>query len=140
MSAEYFIDTSILVYANDRSDAVKREKAKRLVLDGLADETMALSAQVLSEFFVTVTRKIRVPLPESEAEQEIRLLHAADIVDFDFHLVVRAIDISRRHSLSYGIPSLWQRLKRPDALSFFLEDLGNGQSYGSVTVRNPFLK
>jgi predicted nucleic acid-binding protein len=71
MSAEYFIDTSILVYANDRSDAVKQEKAKRLVLDGLADETMALSAQVLSEFFVTVTRKIRVPLPESEAEKEI---------------------------------------------------------------------
>jgi predicted nucleic acid-binding protein len=140
MSAEYFIDTNILVYANDRSDAVKREKAKRLVLDGLADERMALSTQVLGEFFVTVTRKIRVPLPESEAEKEIRLLRAADIVDVDFHLVVRAIDISRRHSLSYWDSLIVAAAEKAGCAVLYSEDLGNGQSYGSVAVRNPFLE
>ena len=53
------IDTNILVYANDASEKTKREREKQILLNGIEDGNIAISTQVLSEFYVTVTRKIK---------------------------------------------------------------------------------
>ena len=74
MRDKYFIDTNILVYANDSSDKDKQRKAKKIVLDGIREESIAVSTQVLSEFLVTVTRKIKVTLSPEVAKKEIQLL------------------------------------------------------------------
>ena len=60
MSVECFFDTNILVYASSAAaeDIPKRKAALELV----RNEDFGLSAQVLQEFYVTVTRKIRIPI------------------------------------------------------------------------------
>ncbi|HUE95864.1 MAG TPA: hypothetical protein VMN39_04365, partial [Longimicrobiaceae bacterium] len=68
MSVEAFLDTNVLVYAaagggEDEEKTAKRQRAVQLI----EEEDFGLSAQVLQEFFVNVTRKIEVPLSPSEA-------------------------------------------------------------------------
>jgi predicted nucleic acid-binding protein len=60
MSVECFLDTNVLVYAvsSAEGDAPKSRKA----LDLVQRTEFGLSAQVLQEFYVTVTRRIRKPL------------------------------------------------------------------------------
>ncbi len=55
------VNTSLLVYAYDRSQPEKQRRALEL-LDRLAvSRTGVLSTQVLADFFVAVTRKIPAP-------------------------------------------------------------------------------
>ena len=65
MIAESFLDTNILFYAalgRDEEEA-KRTRAKDL----LASEKFGVSAQVLQEFYVNVTRKTKLPLSPARA-------------------------------------------------------------------------
>ena len=57
----FFLDTNVLVYAYDPADAAKRTRAMTVVERLGSRQRGVLSAQVLSEFFVTVTRKIVPP-------------------------------------------------------------------------------
>jgi predicted nucleic acid-binding protein len=67
MNAEFFLDTNILVYAYDRSAGQKHTLASSLMESCWENENGSLSLQVLSEFFVTVTRKIASPLDHQTA-------------------------------------------------------------------------
>lgn len=72
MSAgSYFLDTNILVYANDGTNVSKQATAIRLIADGIRSAQAVISTQVLSEFWVTVRQKIQVPLDPDRAEKEV---------------------------------------------------------------------
>jgi predicted nucleic acid-binding protein len=58
MSVPVFIDTNILVYADDQSDPAKRERAQELIRRSIRDGSARLSLQVLQEYFVVATRKL----------------------------------------------------------------------------------
>ena len=65
MSVECFLDTNVLVYAAGGRGT--QEPKRNRALELIASEDFGLSAQVLQEFYVTVTRKIEVPLPPEKA-------------------------------------------------------------------------
>ena len=67
MIVECFLDTNIIVYAaaGRGPDEWKRIRAFEL----LEPAEFGLSGQVLQEFYVTVTTKARVKLPEREAAE-----------------------------------------------------------------------
>ena len=60
MNAECFLDTNIQVYAATRDSSKKYKRKKAIGL--IAQEDFGLSAQVLQEFHVVVTRKLKVTL------------------------------------------------------------------------------
>ena len=62
-----FVDTNILVYAEDRDAKTKHQFARDLVVKLWGERSGVLSVQVLQEFYVNVTRKIRRPLPKPTA-------------------------------------------------------------------------
>src|SRR5580658_6138923 len=67
MSVKTFVDTDILIYAHDL-DAKEKHLAAKEVLDELwANRTGVISAQVLQEFYVNVTRKLPKPLSKKIA-------------------------------------------------------------------------
>ena len=57
-----------------------------------------ISTQVLQEFYVTVTRKLKRPLPEAEAAA--RDLAALEVVDLDKEIVLRSIAGARSQKIS----------------------------------------
>lgn len=138
MKDKYFIDTNILVYANDRSEKAKQERAKQILVDGIVRENIAVSTQVLSEFYVTVTQKIKVKLPEDTARKEIVLLKAIDIVEIDFNLIMQAIDISRKNNLSYWDSLIVAAAQKAKCNILYSEDLNPDQKVDSLTIKNPF--
>ena len=69
----FFLDTNVLVCANDRSEAQKQEAAVRMITDGIRSARAVISSQVLSEFWVTVTQKLRVTLDRQTAEKQLEL-------------------------------------------------------------------
>jgi predicted nucleic acid-binding protein len=63
-SDKTFVDSNVLIYAHDVDADRKHEIAKGLLRDLWVARTGVLSTQVLHEFYVNVTRKIRTPLPK----------------------------------------------------------------------------
>ena len=134
----YFLDTNILVYANDRSDAGKHAGAVRLVSEGLRTRRAVISSQVLSEFWVTVTRKARVPLSQEVAEAELSRLGSMKVVPVDYDTVVFAVAMQKRHGVSYWDALILAAAELSGCSVVYSEDLSHEQRYGDLVVRNPF--
>ena len=77
MATRYVVDTNVLVYALDRREPEKRERAREVLRRVGVAGTAALPAQVLSEFGGACLRKLE---PRREAEpirQEVERLMLA---------------------------------------------------------------
>src|SRR5450756_2264007 len=101
-----FVDTNVLVYVYDPDAMAKQTCARNLVIDHLGSGTLALSTQVLLEFYWTVTRKPEVPLPQPVAAGFARQLLAAHVVTPSADLVVAAMERSGvSPHISYHAPT-----------------------------------
>lgn len=142
MTARVFLDTSILVYSFDSSETQKQARAME-ILDGSArdyDEAQfVLSTQVLQEFYVTVVRKLAVPLDEDDAERAVTRLARLPVVQIDTPMILSAISTSRKRGMS-----LWDALIVRAAMDggcdiLLTEDLSQDQAVDGLEIRNPFL-
>lgn len=138
-SAE-FCDTNVLAYAHDAANAAHRQTARQLV-DRLGwNGTGTASVQVLQELFVTLTRKLRPALPYGDARQVVvDLTQGWRIYEPTAADVLLAIDNSATWQISFWDAMLLTAANQAGASTLWTEDLNHGQTYGSVTVRNPFV-
>lgn len=139
MSDRTFLDTNVLVYAYDCHDPGKQRQAQQVLHSGLADDTAVLSAQVLGEFFVTVTRKIPTPLTCTEARDIVDLISILDVVDVDRALTKRAIQTHERYGISYWDALIVAAAERGRCVKVLSEDLQHGQTIHGILIENPFL-
>ena len=72
MNAKLFADTKILVYAFDQGEPAKQFVAQELLRRQGATGNIAVSTQVLQEFYVAVTRKLTATLPVAQAYEVVR--------------------------------------------------------------------
>ena len=136
MSVECFLDTNVLVYA--ASAAPEDERKRSLAFELVRRENFGLSAQVLQEFYVTVTRKMRVPIEPSEALALLDLYRSFPLALTDYPLIVSGIETSLRWRISYWDGAIIAAAQSLGAEILFTEDLAHEQQYGSVRVVNPF--
>lgn len=136
MNVECFFDTNVLVYAASTSaeDALKRNTA----LDLIRTKDFGLSAQVLQEFYVTVTRKFRVPLEPPVATALLESYRSLPLALIDYPLIASGIEVSLRYGISYWDGAIVAAAESLGAAVLYTEDLNQGQRYGSVRVVNPF--
>jgi len=133
-----FLDTNVLVYAHDQQEPDKRRLAQGPIFEALRTRGACVSAQVLSEFYVTVTRKIKRPLSEALAMREVALLSHLDVVDLDSTLVLRAIELGQRWKLNHWDAMIVAAAERGNCAVVLSEDMSDELLLGGVTVRNPF--
>lgn len=133
-----FLDANILVYAHDPSDQRKQAVAQNLLTDAIANDTGALSAQVLGEFFNTATRRLPNRLSVEEAMQVIEQVSVLPVVALDLELVRRAVSTSQRYQISYWDGLIIAAAERAGCARVFTEDLNDGQAYYGVVAINPF--
>ena len=131
-----FLDTNVLVYAFDRSEPAKMEVAQRVLANPDAD--FVISAQVLSEFYVTTTRRLDPPLDHNAALDAMNHLRRLPVVAIDDRLVATAATIASEESLSLWDAQIAAAAARAGCDEILTEDLNDGQLIGSVLVRNPF--
>lgn len=135
MTVDCVLDTNVLVYAAARqgTDDKKRSKARELIA-----QPFGLSGQILQEFFVTVTRKVKAPMQPVEALEWIEQFEEQPCVPIDASLVKRGIEKSVRYQISYWDGAVIAAAETLRAKVLFTEDLNDGQLYGSVRAINPF--
>ncbi|RKX95991.1 MAG: PIN domain nuclease [Spirochaetes bacterium] len=139
MNDRYFIDTNIIVYAHDNTYPDKQLKAQEIIFNGMRKNNGVISAQVLSEFFVTVTKKNKQNYSVPAAKHEILLLSHLQVVDIDYDMIIRAIDFKGLYHLSYWDSLILSAAERSDCSTLFSEDLNHGQNYNEIKCINPFL-
>ena len=138
MSDRRFVDTNIVVYAYDSAVPEKSAQAQRILQDGVVNDNLAVSAQVLGEFFTVATRRIQEPLTADEAAAAIDALTPIPVVEIDRQLVERAIDTHKRYEIAYWDALIVAAAERAGCVEVLSEDLNAGQRYGGVVVSNPF--
>lgn len=138
MNDKWFLDTNLLVYAYDASDLRKQRIAQEWINKAIVEEKGALSAQVLSEFYVVVTQRIKSPLPQGEAKKIIEIFGALEVVEIDRALVDRSIGIHGRYRISYWDAMIVAAAERAGCAFVLSEDFNDGQEYEGIGVRNPF--
>jgi predicted nucleic acid-binding protein len=133
-----FVDTNILIYAYDLDAGRKHTIAARIVEDLWSSRRGALSVQVLQEFYVNVTRKIRTPLSKKVARSVIELYAAWHVEWISADDVVRASSLEERHKLSFWDVLIVVAATKAGAEKLLSEDLADGQRIEGVEIENPF--
>ena len=134
-----FFDTNILVYSLDYDSPLKREKARALILQGFSEGSGVISGQVLSETFVTLTKKVGIA-PDAASDEISRYAAGFKVVEISASLVLRAIQLKSECQLSYWDSLIIAAAEAAACETVWSEDLNDGQIYGEVTVRNPFAR
>lgn len=129
-----FIDTNILVYSVDKSDAVKRTSARNQLKS--IKNNGVISTQVLQEFYVAATKKLGVePLLAKE------IMHAFtnfEIVSISSDLIMQAIDCSILNKISFWDSLIVTAAESAHCNLIWSEDLNHNQIIRGVKVQNPF--
>ena len=137
MTGPFFVDTNVLVYADDLDAGPKRETARALLRQVVPSGEAVFSLQILQEYFAVATR--RLGLPPEAARDRVEVLSQLEVVTPRVDDLLAAIDLHRLHSLS-----IWDALIVRAALVsgcrvLYTEDLQNGQRFENLEVVNPFL-
>jgi predicted nucleic acid-binding protein len=137
MTGPSFVDTNVLVYADDLDAGPKRETARALLRKVVSTGDAVFSLEVLQEYFAVATR--RLGLPPEAARARVEALSQLEVVTPRVEDLLAAIDLHRLHSLS-----IWDALVVRAALVsgcrvLYTEDLQHGRRFEALEVVNPFL-
>ena len=133
---DVFVDTNVFVYAVDTDDPGKQAAAISL-LSGV-EGRIAVSAQVLNEYYVTVTRKLARPMSTEQAERSVRALSRLPVVEVDRALVLAAVSLSRSTQVSLWDAAIVAAARRAGCTQLYSEDLNAGQVVEGIEIINPF--
>ena len=136
MNERVFLDTNVLVYADDLDAGDKRDRARELLRTALTGGTGVISTQVLQEFFSVTTRKLGVD--PAVARRKVELLAAMDVVRVDVDLILGAIDLHRLHALSFWDALIVRSAVAAGCGRLLSEDMQDGQVFDGVRIENPF--
>ena len=132
-----FFDTNVLVYADDTSAPEKQDRAIGLFTEHLRRGTAVVSLQVLQEYFVAATRKLK--LTPQMAQRKVEILARSRVVRFDPTDVIAAIELHRLTHVSFWDALIVHAARSAGATVLYSEDLQTGAVLGGVPVVNPFV-
>lgn len=131
-----FLDTNVLLYADDADAETKQQRAREILADSLRSGTGVISTQVLQEFFAVSTRKMGVDL--EVARRKVELMGTMDLVQVDLDLILAAIDLSRLHSFSFWDGLIVRAAATAGCQVLLSEDLQHDRVIDGVRIENPF--
>lgn len=134
-----FLDSNVLVYAHDVSAGAKHEIAKATVEGLWKRRCGVLSSQVLQEWFVNVTGKIRKPVAAATAREIVEALLSWEVVVNDGASVLAAVDIHESLGFSFWDALIVQAALRGGASRLLTENLTHGQKVNGMRIENPFI-
>ncbi len=136
MSARSFFDTNVLVYADDKSTPAKQRRSIELVAEHRRTKSGVVSYQVLQEYFVTVTRKLR--LDPAIARRKVELIAEFDVAAPDLGDILAAIDLHRLHNISFWDALILRSAKHSGCSVLYSEDMQASRMIEGLQIVNPF--
>ncbi len=137
MSAKYFVDTNILMYAHDTTAGDKHHGARALVEQLWMSRSGVVSTQVLQELVVNLRRKAGKPLDARAARDVVSDYLTWQVVVSGGDAILEALDLESRYQIPFWDALIVQAAQASGAEILYSEDLADGQAYGQVRVVNP---
>jgi predicted nucleic acid-binding protein len=132
-----FVDTNVLLYAISTEDA-EQHKARRANAI-LAGGSVALSVQVLQEFYVQATHERRPDrLTNDQALRLVESFLRFPVQPATPGLMLAAAATRQRFGISYWDAAIIEAGRALGCEVVLSEDLADGQDYGGVVIENPF--
>ena len=132
-----FVDTNVLLYA--ASTVPEEERKARIARELLDSGDLALSVQVLQEFYVQATRPSRsVKLTHRQASLLVEAFLRFPVQETTVSLVRASLEARERFQISYWDAAIIEAARALGCRTVLSEDLSGGRDYDDVTVEDPF--
>jgi len=130
------LDTNVFVYAADRSDPVKQDKAIALIKQMKRQRHAVISTQVLSELYSVATSKLGISAVD--AHRLIREAANCETVLLRPSHILEAAELSHRAQISIWDALILTAAKAGKCSHLYTEDLQDGQTIEGLRIVNPF--
>jgi predicted nucleic acid-binding protein len=137
MSGKTFVDTNVLIYGHDVDAKSKHEIAKSILRELWTERLGVLSMQVLQEFYVNVTRKIRSPLPK-ESARLVLSSYSIWCMETSPAELAAAFRIEDESQIDFWDSLIIAAAVKSGAERLLSEDLNPGQKIAGLRIENPF--
>ena len=133
---KYFIDTNVIIYANDSRDRKKQAIALDLIKRLMSDGTGVISTQILQEYaHVAITK---LGQDHSVVMRQITLLGNLETVAITADTVKRSIELQKIYQINFWDAGIIAAAEIASCDSIMTEDLNPGQMYSGIRAVNPF--
>ena len=133
-----FLDTNFLVYQLDKRFPVKQRLSREMTRDLVGRGEAVISTQVLQEFYVVATTKLKVdPIL---AKGIMNRFGNMEVVTVTTDLINQAADTSIQSKVSFWDALVVAAAASANCERVLTEDLNDGQTICGVKVSNPFGK
>ena len=132
-------DTNILLYAVsvNPSEAAKKAQA----LEVLGEDSLAISVQVLAEFYHQATRRSRPGrLTHDGALQFLDRFAEIPVQPITYDIFRRATELCNRFRISYWDAAILAAAAALGCDAVYSEDMSDQQDYDGIRVINPFVQ
>jgi predicted nucleic acid-binding protein len=133
-----FVDTNVLVYARDASAPRKQARASAWLQHLWREQEGRLSIQVLQEYYITVTRKLRPAMDRADARRDVLALCTWRPVYLDEEMLEDAFVGEDRWGLSMWDATIVAAARASGCRHLLTEDLQAGMDLDGVTIVDPF--
>lgn len=133
----HFIDTNVVMYSLGLSSL---HESKRLRAREILDQPgLAVSVQVLQEFYTQATRRSRKdPLDHITALAVVRSICEFPVQEMTLDVMNAAFATCQRYRISYWDAAIVEAARALGCRTVYSEDMPHGQDYGGVRVVDPF--
>jgi predicted nucleic acid-binding protein len=140
MNDNFFIDTNIFVYSVLPGEAQKKVHALDLIDRAISTGKGVISYQVVQEFLNVAIRHYAQPMSIAECEEYLSTVFRPLLaVHSSQSLYIHALDLTRRHSLSWYDALIVAAALEANCRILYTEDLQHGHKFSDLRVVNPFL-
>jgi predicted nucleic acid-binding protein len=138
MTGKTFVDSNVLIYAHDLDASAKHQIAKTILRELWSQRTGVLSLQVLQEFYVNVTRKIRVPLSRESARLVVSS-YGIWCTETTLAEIASAFRTEDESAIGFWDALIVSSAAKSGATRILSEDLNSGQRIAGIQIENPFI-
>lgn len=140
MTCDVLIDTNVLVYAYDSQAGEKQRKALETIDYWVRRQRASVSVQVLSEFIVVASGKMKPPLgPEDLVATIDRLSRSLIVFPVTPFVVREALRGMQTYQLSFWDAQIWAVAHLNQVPLVLTEDLPGQKYLEGVRYENPLL-
>jgi predicted nucleic acid-binding protein len=138
MSEKTLVDSNVLIYAHDADSPLRQRQVAECLKRLWLSQTGRMSTQVLQEFYVNVTQKIRIPMAKPVTREVVRNYGSWVHSDITPATVIRAAEISEIWKISFWDGMVFAAAEQSGASELLSEDLNDGLKVAGIRIVNSF--
>ena len=131
-----FLDTNIIIYANDSRDKNKQKKSIQIVKSLIQNGNGIISTQVLQEYAFVAINKIGQSY--NAVLRQLKILESFEIINQSPEQIRRAIEIMHLYKINFWDACIISNAEQANCAIIYSEDFNTGQFYSGIQIVNPF--